>query len=107
MTDQEYADDSQKMILQMLLLEFRIDHVHGRRIYSDEAWLKSLESFNLGREILDRKFLKIFFGGGPKGINKRIRVALINLMLKIDKEYPELKGENFDFSLKELLRKNL
>lgn len=42
----------------------------------------------------------MFFGGGPKGINKRIRESLIKKMLEVDKQYPSLKGKNFDEELK-------
>lgn len=39
--------------------------------------MASLKDFNMGLEVLDRGFIKVFFGGGPKGINGRIRKALI------------------------------
>lgn len=105
MTDEQYGDDSLKMLLQIILLEFQINaHLRGVK-FSDEEWFKYLETFNFGRELLDRGFIKMFFGGGPKGINKRIRKALLKFMLKIEKEHPDQKGSNFDSIFKELVSK--
>ena len=105
MKDSDYAEDSQKMIVQMKFLEFRISAIEKKIEVTEEDWLKAMENFNIGREILDRGFLKMFFGGGPKGINLRIRKALVDLMLRVDRGYPQIKGPNFDESLKDLVRR--
>lgn len=105
MTDEQYGEDSNRMVIQLKLFEAIIESFNQKIPFDREAWLESLNSFNLGREILDRGFLRMFFGGGPKGINKRIRETLIKKMLEIDKHYPSLKGENFDLELKSEMSK--
>lgn len=105
MTDEQYGEDSQKMMVFILLLEAKIKAIETGVVFNEEEWLSSLDHFNFGRELLDRKFVKMFFGGGPKGVNSRIRKALIALMLHVDQKYPQAKGPNFDEALKEQMRK--
>ena len=100
MTDEQYGADSNRMVIQLKLFEALIDSFNQKIPFDKEKWLEGLDSFNLGREILDRGCLRMFFGGGPKGINKRIRESLIKKMLEVDKQYPSLKGKNFDEELK-------
>lgn len=100
MTDQEYAEDSQRMIIEIMLYEFKIDDIKGIRKFSEQAYLDSLKDFNVGREVLKRGYLKMFFNGGPAGINKRIRKSMVNLMIEISEKYPQIKGPGFDEHLR-------
>jgi hypothetical protein len=73
MTDEEYSKDTFDMLGTILLLEFRIKCLEEGKSCTGDDFDKYLESRNPSRELLDRGFIKAFFGGGPKGINSRVR----------------------------------
>lgn len=107
MTGEQYGEDTQKMLVAISLLEAQIKCVDTNTPFDGEAWLATLDERSLGRIMLDRKIVKMFFGGGPKGINQRTRKELIALMLKVKESYPQLMGDTFQTQLDDLMKREV
>lgn len=89
------------MLSQLIFYEFRMKSPNA----TEEDWSTYSKSINVGRELLNRKFIKVF--GSPVTINRNIRKALIQTMLQFEKTLPQHKGPNFDVALKQLVAEDL
>ncbi len=110
MTDAECAEDSINMIMNLKFLETLLTHAEKQIPFDREKYMQQLRQMteqDIGRELLNRNFGRIFLDGGPKGMNSRIRKSLIKLMVKINKEHPELRGEDFEMFFMKLIEKDV
>lgn len=93
--NERFGKDTIDMLGEIILIEHRLNNS------SEQEFLDYMASAKIGRELLNRGFIKFF--SSPQSINKRVKVYLVRKMKELEQTLPESKGANFDARYRELL----